>query len=241
MDRRGRVEPFAPRTKLADRADRIAARHQRPDVWRAAQALGEDLGPAVEPDRRPAAIQRPSVARIDDRPATGRDHPADVGRGIGRAEVGDGRPLERPEGGLAVLLEDLRDRPPGARFDALVDIDERRGVAIRQAPPDDALAAARAARPARRPSPASVVAAGAGLVGPGETVAGRHGGFGYPTTGDRRLGRGRDPLPIVREGAPTSSTVSPPNFSSTNDASVSSTIASPTTPAAGTTLMSLRS
>ena len=34
---------------------------------------------------------------------------------------------------------------------------------------------------------------------------------------------------------------SPPVFSSTNRASVSSTIASPTIPAAGTTLMSLRS
>ena len=39
----------------------------------------------------------------------------------------------------------------------------------------------------------------------------------------------------------TSATVSPPNFSATNAASVSMTIASPTTPAAGTTLMSLRS
>ncbi len=39
----------------------------------------------------------------------------------------------------------------------------------------------------------------------------------------------------------TSSIVSPPIFSSRNVASVSMTIASPTTPAAGTTLMSLRS
>src|SRR4029079_17070365 len=58
------------------------------------------------------------------------------------AEVCDGGPFERAEGGLAVLLEDLRDGPPDARFDALVEIDERRCVAARKAPPDDALATA---------------------------------------------------------------------------------------------------
>jgi hypothetical protein len=45
----------------------------------------------------------------------------------------------------------------------------------------------------------------------------------------------------MREGGRDVVDVSPPNFSSTKRASVSSTIASPTTPAAGTTLMSLRS
>ena len=111
-------------------------------MGRAAQSLGEDLGPAVQPDRRPAAVERPSVARIDDRAATGRDHPADVGRRVGRTEVGDGRPLERSEGGLALLLEDVRDRSPRSGLDALVEVDERRAVAIGEPAPDDALAAA---------------------------------------------------------------------------------------------------
>ena len=48
----------------------------------------------------------------------------------------------RAEGGLAFLLEDLRDAPPGARLDLLVEVDERDVVALRQASPDDALAAA---------------------------------------------------------------------------------------------------
>ena len=67
------VEPLAPRGQVADRPDRVAPADQRPDVRRAAQALGKDLRPAVEPDAvRSAAIERPAVARIDDRAATGR-------------------------------------------------------------------------------------------------------------------------------------------------------------------------
>ena len=142
VDAGGRVEALAPDREVAQRADRVATGHERPDVRRAAQPLGEDLRPAVEPDRAPAAIERPAVPWVDHGAATGRDHAADVRRLVGRAEVGDGRALHGPEGGLTVLLEDLRDRPAGRRLDPVVEVDEAGRVAMRQPSPDDALAAA---------------------------------------------------------------------------------------------------
>ena len=59
------------------RADRVAALDERADVRRSPQALGEDLRSAVEPDRRSAPVQPPTVAWIDDGPATGRDDAAE--------------------------------------------------------------------------------------------------------------------------------------------------------------------
>ena len=106
--------------------DRVAAGDERPDVGGAAQALGEDLGPAIEPDRGPVPVERPAIARVDDRAAARRDHAPDIGGRIGGAEVGDRRAFQRPKGRLPVLGEDVGDRPPGRRLDPLVEVDERR-------------------------------------------------------------------------------------------------------------------
>ena len=173
MDVGGAVEPFALGGQVAQRPDRVATGDQRPDVRGAAQALGEDLGAAIEPDGGPAAVERPSVARIDDGAATGRDHAPDVGRWVGRAEVDDGRAFERSECGLAVLGEDVRDGATGRRLDPLVEVDQRRAVAVRQSSPDDRLATP------REPDEddvhrVSVVPAGAGLVGAGQAVTRGH-------------------------------------------------------------------
>ena len=139
----GRVEPLAIAGEIADRAHRVAPDDQRPDVRRATQPLGEDLGPDVEPDRDAAAVQRPAVARVDDGAAAGRDDAPHVRPDVGRAEVVDGLALERPERRLAALGEDLRDRLAGGLLDRVVEVDERRPVAMGEPPPDGALAAAR--------------------------------------------------------------------------------------------------
>jgi hypothetical protein len=141
-DRRRGIEPLTLRSQVTDGRDRVPADDQRPHVGRPPQSLGEHLRPAVEPDRQPPAVQRPAVAGIDDSPTAGRHHARNAGRRVGRAQVEDGGALVRAEGGLAFLLENLRDPPPGARLDLLVEVDERDVVALRQASPDDALAAA---------------------------------------------------------------------------------------------------
>ena len=141
-DRRRGVEPLTLRGKVAHRPDRVPADDQRPHVGGAPQPLGEHLRASVEPDREPPAVQGPAVAWIDDGPAAGRHHARDAGRPVGRTKVVNDRSLVRAEGGLALLLEDVRDAPPGARLDLLVEVDERDVVALRQASADDALAAA---------------------------------------------------------------------------------------------------
>ena len=139
----GSIEPLAFHGETTERADRIAAGHQRPDVGGTAQALGEDLGTAVEPDRRAAPVERPAIARVEDGAATGRDDAAHVRRGIGRAEGGDRRSFAIAERGLALVGEELRDRPSRGRFDPLVEIDQGRAVPVGQPPSDDALATPR--------------------------------------------------------------------------------------------------
>ena len=143
VDPRRRVEPLAPVGEVADRPDRVAAGDERTDVRRPAQPLGEDLRATIEPDRRPAAVQRPPIARIDDGAAAGGDDPLDVGGRIGRSEVCDRGAFEVAEMRLALVGEDLGDRAAGPRLDPLVHVDEGRAVPVRQPPPDNALAAAR--------------------------------------------------------------------------------------------------
>ena len=77
---RGRgIEPLTLGGQVTHRRDRVPADDQRPHVRRAPQSLGEHLRPAVEPDREPAAIQRPAVAWVDDGPTAGRHHAGDAG------------------------------------------------------------------------------------------------------------------------------------------------------------------
>ena len=140
---RGRgVEPLPPRSEIAERADRIPARDQRPHVHRAAQPLREDLRTAVQPHAGPVAVERPAVARIHDRAATGRDDAPNLRVGVRRPEIRDGSAFHGPKGRLAVLLEDPRDRAPVLVFDPLVEIDERGPVPVGEALAHDALAAA---------------------------------------------------------------------------------------------------
>ena len=110
-----RVEPLAVAGEVADRAHRVAADDQRPDVRRATEALGEDLRADVEPDRHAAPVERPAIARIDDGAAAGRDDRPDAGSVVGRAELGDRLALEGPERVLAVARRRSRGsarRPP---------------------------------------------------------------------------------------------------------------------------------
>ena len=72
----GRVEALPRGHERADRPERIGSGDERPRVRAVAEALGERLGRPVEPDDRPAAVQPPAVARVDDRAAAGRDDPA---------------------------------------------------------------------------------------------------------------------------------------------------------------------
>ena len=238
-----RVEPLPRRRELADPADRVAALHQRSHVGRAAQPLAEDLGTDVEPDRHAAPVEQPAIARVDDGPAAGRDHPPQVRAGIGRAQRGDGVLLQAPERRLAVGREDLGDPAAGLVLDLVVEIDERRPVARGDPPPDGALPAARQADQDEVHG-RSVVPAGAGLAVPvrggRRGAAGSHAGRGRPpATGGSGAAATRSR--VRRRLSSTSAIESPPVFSRTNRARVSMTIASPMTPAAGTTEMSLRS
>ncbi len=138
-----RVEARPVAAQLPDRPDRIAALDERPDVRAAAESLGEDLRPAVEPDRQAAPVQRPAIARVDDGAAAGRDHPPDRWLRVGPAKAIDRGPLHGPERRLAVVLEDLRDPPAVGVLDRLVEVDELGAVAVGEPPPDGGLAAPR--------------------------------------------------------------------------------------------------
>ena len=195
----GGIEAFAAGRQVTDRADRVASRDQRPDVGRSAQPLGEHLGSTVEPDRDPAAVQRPAVARVDDGTAARRDDAPDDRFRIGRAEVLHGVPLEPSERGLPILGEDRRDLPAVGPLDALVEVDEGRAVAVGQPLADHALAAPRQTdHDDIHRQPSLVVAAGAGLVRPRQPVASldrlvaRSTGTSEPA-GDRCVERTSDP------------------------------------------------
>ena len=97
----------------------------------------------MEPDRGAIVVERPAVPRIDDRTTAGGHDAPDLFVGIGRAQARDRGPLHRPEGGFPVRLEDLGDRAAGRGLDALVEVDECGGVAVREAAAHDALAAPR--------------------------------------------------------------------------------------------------
>ena len=140
---RGPVEALAGRGELPDPAQRVAARDERPDGRGSTEPLGQHLRAHVEPDRDPAAVERPPVARVHHGAAAGRDHAPDRRIRVRAAERRDRLALETPEGGLAVLREDLRDAPAGRLLDPLVEVDERGAVAVRQAPPDGGLAGPR--------------------------------------------------------------------------------------------------
>ena len=165
--RRGAVEASPGRGQLAKRPDRVATADERPDVRAAAEALGEDLGSAVEPDRHAAPEQRPAIPRVDDRPAAGSEDPAELRCIVGGTQRGDRRPLAGPEPGLALLGEDLGNPAASLTLDHLVDVDERRAVPCREPPADGALAAPGKADQDEIHRAGLVVAAGAGLVAPG--------------------------------------------------------------------------
>ena len=94
--------------------------------------------------------------------------------GSGSAGPEVGRPPARSRARNAAspsLGEDLRDRPAGRLLDRLVEVDERRAVAMGEPPPDGALAAAGQPDEDDVHLGASVVAAGAGLVAVGGRAA----------------------------------------------------------------------
>src|SRR5438552_6891147 len=140
-----RVEPVAVAGELPDRSHRIASDDQRPDVRRATETLGEDLGADVEPDGNPTAVEGPAVPRIDDRAAARRDDRVDARTAVGLSEVRDRLALERAEGRLAALSEQLRNRAPGRLLDHVIEVDESRPVAMGEPAADGALAAPREA------------------------------------------------------------------------------------------------
>ena len=78
------------------------------------------LGVDVEQHREGARRERRARALGEDSPAAERH---DDGLAVAEHVV-DGRLLERAEGGLPVVLEELRDRPPRAGLQLVVEIDE---------------------------------------------------------------------------------------------------------------------
>ena len=139
--RRG-IEALALATEVPDGPDRVASGDERTDVGRAAQALGEDLRPSVEPDRGATPVERPAVARVDDRAAAGRHDAADGRVSISVAQVGHGIPLERRKAASpsSAKISGI-DRPAADSIRSSRSM-KRRAVALGQPPPDDALAAA---------------------------------------------------------------------------------------------------
>src|SRR6185503_21179737 len=91
----------------------------------------------------PAAEQAPAVARVHDRPAARRDDARQRGAGLRGAQALDRGSLPPPEAGLALGLEDVRNAHARRALDELVQVDERRALARRNAPADGRLAAAR--------------------------------------------------------------------------------------------------
>ena len=186
-DVRGGVEPLAARREVADRPDRVAAGDERPDVRRRRRRWARTSGRPSSQTDEPAAVERPAVARVDDGAAAGRDHPADApGRGRpGRAPATAAR-SQRPEAGLALLREDRRDRPAGAPSRSLVEVDERRAVALRRG-----AARRRSCRCPGSPTRTTSIAAQSSPPEPASSRAGQAvaGGPRRRAAGDRRLGR----------------------------------------------------
>jgi hypothetical protein len=204
VDVGGGVEPFPFRGELPERADRVTAGDERPYVRRSAKSLREHLGSPVQPHDDPPTVKRPAVTRIDDRSAARRDHALDGRAGIGRAEGRDRIAFDPSECGLAVLGEDRRDRPSIGPFDALVEVDEGRGMSAGKPLPDDALAAPRQPDQDDVHRPGLVVAAGTGLVRAGQSVVCRDRSIGRPVAltraaGYRRGERLGDPRLVGRE------------------------------------------
>ena len=215
-DARRGVEPLPARRRgrEACRSDR-GRRRAGGRAATAAEPLGQHLRPAVEPDRRAAAVQRPAIAWIHDRAAAGRDDAADFGPASAGAEGADRR--------AARSAAERRPRRPPRRSPgssvrppcsiSLVEVDEGRRRGERRAAARPRSCRSRAARRGRRPSVGLVVAAGAGLVRAGQAVAG---------CGRGRRRRPRRPgtsVPAIRAGSAPGSpgrppSMSPPNFSS---------------------------
>ena len=143
--RRSAVEAAACGRQLAQRADRVTAGDERPEVRAAPEPLGKHLGPAVEPDGDTAAVEPPAVPRVDDRSAARGNDAPDLRRWVRGAEAADDGPFAGAEARLALVREDLGYPKAGVALDRLVEVDEDRPVARREAPPDGALATPRQA------------------------------------------------------------------------------------------------
>ena len=149
------VEAGPGRGELAHRPDRVAARRASGRRVRAAPQRAGRGSPAGASSQAatPAAVEEPAVARVDRGAAAGGD---DAGAGPAPASAGperrDGRPLASPEAGLALLVEDRRDRPPGRRLDHLVEVDELGAVARGRAGARPRSCRSRAGRRGRGPS-----------------------------------------------------------------------------------------
>jgi len=157
--------------------------------------------------------------------------------------------LPGAEARLAFLGEDRRDRPPGVALDLLVEVDEDRLVTPREPAPHRALAAARKPHEDEVHDGSLIVPAGPGGSEPAapdpaarepRPAADPGGAAPSPPGPPSALATGRRAIRSRYRArlSSTSTSESPPNFSSTAAVRVRITIASPITPAAGTTLMS---
>src|SRR5690242_2439820 len=118
-----RIEPLALGPE-ARQAALDVAREQRARNPAVPEPLGEDRVWGIQPGDVPAPEELPAVSWIDHRPASGGDHPRDPGLGIRGLEPRDHVAIERPEGDLAIGLEDPGDRPARAPLDLAVGVDE---------------------------------------------------------------------------------------------------------------------
>ena len=141
----GIVEAGARGEQLAERGLWLPAGDERSHRATRGQATGHDLGCCREGERSTATVQIPAVARVDDRPATGRHDAGRPGCWIGASEALDRGALPGPEAGLALGFEDAGHARSGRLLDDLVEVDEGGPARPGQAPPDGALAAPRRA------------------------------------------------------------------------------------------------
>ena len=142
---RSGIEGLALRGQLPHGADRVATRDEWTHRGAPPQPLGQHLRPGIQPEREPPAIEQPPVARIENGTATRRDDAYHSGGPVRRTEAGDSLSLPGSEAGLALGIEDLRDRGPRPLLDHLVEVDELRLVRGRETTTHGALATARQA------------------------------------------------------------------------------------------------
>ena len=120
----------------------MAAGDERPHVGAPSKAARQDFGRAVQPDGEAAAVQQPAVARIDYGTAARGDDPAQLRFRVRRPKRQHRLAFVAAEAGFALRGKDGRHGVARLALHEIVEVDERRSVALRQTASNGGLAAA---------------------------------------------------------------------------------------------------